>query len=154
MAPQPGISDLRVVIEHADPDEARAQERALRDAGASVNVCQGAMALPDQTCPVLGGKGCSLIEEADVILHGLDIEDPGDRDVLRSVRAAYPDIPMVVEAPLDLVREHADALRDVRVSPPFDMDALVRTVTDAAAEGRLARTRAPEGAEQPQSAEG
>lgn len=142
MAHEPRISDLRVVIEHTDPDEAHAQQEALRAAGAAVNVCQGAMALPDQTCPVLGGRGCSLIEEADVVLHDLDIEDPGDREVLRSVREAYPQVPIVVEAPLDLAREHAETLEGVTVSPPFDMDALVRTVTDAAAEGRLARGRA------------
>jgi hypothetical protein len=90
----------RVLIEH--PDEATGLEIAsgLRFAGYAVAVCPGPAG--HGCCPLTGPEGCAPVHDADLVVSSLGYEHEAAREVLRELRARYPDTPLVVEAPSDV----------------------------------------------------
>lgn len=121
-----------VLIENADPVAAATQAEALELAGFRATHCHG----PDhdpRKCPVLSGGRCSLVEDADVVIHDLDLHDPTDRDVLRQLQRTHPTLPIVVEATTEAARLAAGDLDRCTVVVPYSTEHLVRAVTDALA---------------------
>ena len=84
----------RVLVE--DPSElATISDHSLfRQAGFDVAVCSG----PDPTaaCPLVGKGTCALADNADVVLFGLDLDDPAARDVLHAHLRRHAERPVVV----------------------------------------------------------
>lgn len=125
---------LRVVVEHGDHTTGLAQMAALEQAGHTATFCGGPAELPGGMCPAVDGTGCSLLMDADVVVHHLDLDEPRNREVLTRLRASYPDLGIVIEASEDSARRHADALKGTTHVTPFDMQQLVAAVERAAAE--------------------
>ena len=123
---------VRVVIENPDAAAAHEQAAALTAAGYTTTVCAGPASLPGRICPAVDGTGCALLDDADVVVHDLDLDDPASRDVLTRLRHSYPHLAVVVEATDDTAREHVEALRGCHTIRPLDMDHLVAAVSRAA----------------------
>lgn len=122
----------RVVIENADPASREAERRALRARGLDVVDCGGPRDLGVAGCPVVTSGRCSLVEHADVVLFDLDLDNEDDRAVLAAMRAAHPDVPVVLEVPTAKARRHAGVLAGLTVIPPYDAEHLAATVEAAA----------------------
>ena len=85
----------RLLVESPDPVMALSHFDAYRRAGFDVTVCEGP-ADDAAECPVVRGEPCPLMTEAEVVLFDLD-SDPSRRgDVLAAMRAARPELPIVV----------------------------------------------------------
>jgi hypothetical protein len=86
----------------------------LERMGHAVLVCHGPEA--DTVCPLLGGRGCPLFEQAHGIVFELDLGRAQHREILRRYREfARPEVPIrAMVTPGDAVR-YADLLRDVEV---------------------------------------
>jgi CheY-like chemotaxis protein len=121
-----------VLIENADRVAAATQAEALELAGFQATHCQGPGHEP-RKCPVLSGGRCSLIEDADVVIHDLDLHDPVDREVLRQLQSSHPGLPIVVEATTEAARLATGDLDRCTVVVPYSMEHLVSAVTDALA---------------------
>lgn len=87
----------RVLLEDPDGAIRSASESFLSREGYDVMACCGPEEMGRRTCPVVAGESCALAEGADVIYTSLCWREPGSREVLRAVRARYPDVPVVVE---------------------------------------------------------
>ena len=113
------------------PDEARACALwgVLADAGCEVSWCPGPSAEAPSWCPMLGGRRCCLVESADLVLFGLDLDDDDGRRVLSGLRALHHDATIVVEADADQVQRRADALAGCRV---LSRRQVVRSLPDLA----------------------
>jgi len=95
----------RVLIEHPDDHVREILEGALRDHGYQVSVCPGPP-VGDSTprCPVLLGQSCAAVESADVIVSGLDANDPQHRDIVTTIQAQRPELPVVADIPRRIPR--------------------------------------------------
>jgi hypothetical protein len=84
----------RVLVEDASEAAAMSDYSVFREAGFEVAVCSG----PDGStaCPLVEEGRCELAESADVVLFGLDVDDPTGRAVLHAHLRRYPDGPAVV----------------------------------------------------------
>jgi hypothetical protein len=125
------------VIEHADGAWQAAAARALERAGYDVACCGGPSQLPRGRCPLIEGRGCALIEGADVIVNGLGLHDPANRTLIEALRSTHPAVPLVVEAPRSDLASFADEL-DGSHTVPFPVRSskvLVEIVTDAVERG-------------------
>ena len=133
--PMVGVSarttPTRVLIENSNPRARAAQAELLRDRGFVVTECGGPEPRGDG-CPLLDGGGCDLVEDADLVLHNLDLDDPRHATVFDRLRAAYPDRSVVLELATSRIRRHARRLTGCTVIAPIDADHLVRAVEDAA----------------------
>ncbi|MDA8072227.1 MAG: hypothetical protein M0Z82_11685 [Actinomycetota bacterium] len=85
----------RVVLEIADPPEARAVAAMLEDDGNDVMWCQGPAA-PASCCPLAARGECILVECCDVVVFGLGLDDPRCREVLEALEHHHPTTPVVV----------------------------------------------------------
>jgi hypothetical protein len=94
----------RVLIEDPSGVAAVSDHSLFREAGFEVAVCSG----PDRStaCPLVTGGRCELAESADVVLFGLDVDDPAGRDVLHAHLRRHAEKPVVVA-----LRRHGDALQ-------------------------------------------
>jgi hypothetical protein len=82
--------------------------------GHPVHVCHGPPT--DLVCPLLGGDGCPLFEQAHGIVFKLDLGRDQHREILRRYRQlARPDVPIRVLASPEDARRYAGLLRDVEV---------------------------------------
>jgi hypothetical protein len=95
----------------ADGDFDRA---TLEKLGHPAHVCHGPPT--DALCPLLGGRGCPLFEQAHGIVFKLDLGRDQHRAILRRYRdLAPPDVPIrVLVSPAD-AESYAELLRDVEV---------------------------------------
>lgn len=95
----------RVLIEHPDDHVRGILESALRDHGYQVSVCPGPP-VGDSTprCPVLLGQSCAAVDAADVIVTGLDEHDAQHRDIIATIQANRPALPIVSDIPLRIPR--------------------------------------------------
>jgi hypothetical protein len=95
----------------ADGDFDRA---TLEKLGHPAHVCHGPPT--DALCPLLGGRGCPLFEQAHGIVFKLDLGRDQHRAILRRYRdLAPPDVPIrVLVSPADS-ESYAELLRDVEV---------------------------------------
>lgn len=83
----------RVLVESAD---AWAFVEGLEAAGYAVATCRGPSI--EAQCPLLVQGGCTAAAEADLIVSALN-ESVGAPAVVARLAAAYPDTPVIVEAP-------------------------------------------------------
>jgi hypothetical protein len=71
---------------------------SLRRAGFAVQQCAGPMYGP---CPILAGRPCPAVEEAEVLVY--DVWASGDSDsgrqLIEELREQHPEIPVVLTAP-------------------------------------------------------
>jgi DNA-binding NtrC family response regulator len=87
-----------VLVVHHDADMADQEVDSLRRAGFAVQQCAGPMYGP---CPILAGRPCPAVEEADVLVY--DVWASGDSDsgrqLIEELREQHPEIPVVLTAP-------------------------------------------------------
>jgi hypothetical protein len=104
-----------VVLLDVPPGDAGEFDRAMLERmGHPVHVCHGPPA--DSMCPLLGGHGCPLFEQAHGIVFKLDLGRDQHREILRRYRQiARPDVPIRVLAAPEDARRYAGLLRDVEV---------------------------------------
>jgi CheY-like chemotaxis protein len=112
------VTRPRVVIESPRSDAASAQADALAAAGVDAVVCEGPHHRP---CPLLAGEPCDLVESADAVLFDLDLDRIDDRQVLRALRARYPELPIVAEVPTTTWRRRQHDLAHLTVVVPFSV---------------------------------
>ena len=93
---------LRVLVENPSPALRVAGFSAYQEAGLDVALCSGPEGGGDP-CPLVEGGECPLAEAADVIVFALDRGAPTGTAVLEAIRARYPDTPVAVEVPRELV---------------------------------------------------
>jgi hypothetical protein len=95
----------RVLIEHPDDHVRGILESALREHGYQVSVCPGPP-VGDSTprCPVVLGQPCAAVESADVIVSGLDPTDSQHRDIVTTIQANRPELPVVADIPQRIPR--------------------------------------------------
>jgi hypothetical protein len=89
---------VRVLVVHHDTDIADQQADWLRRAGHDVVQCAGPMHGP---CPVMAGRPCIAVEEADVLVYEVWAtgESDGGKTLVQELRDQYPEIPVVLSAP-------------------------------------------------------
>ncbi|MGO9207507.1 MAG: hypothetical protein ACLQBX_15215 [Candidatus Limnocylindrales bacterium] len=101
LKPQPWRWDHpRVHVEHPDEEAGLAIASGLRFAGYAVAICPGPAG--HGRCPLAGPAGCAPAHDADLVVSSLGYEHEAAREVLRELRAHYPDTPLLVEAPADM----------------------------------------------------
>jgi DNA-binding NtrC family response regulator len=87
-----------VLVVHHDADMADQEVDSLRRAGFAVQQCAGPMYGP---CPILAGRPCPAVEEAEVLVY--DVWASGDSDsgrqLIEELREQHPEIPVVLTAP-------------------------------------------------------
>ena len=118
----------RVLIENADSGEAWAMQKLLEGAAYDVQTCGGPDHLKRHRCPLVTEGKCSLVEGADVVVHGLNINRPDQAAVLQAIRDRHPETPVVVEVPTPVRAKHAGLLDGFTIVP---MPATQATLTDA-----------------------
>jgi hypothetical protein len=104
-----------VVLLDVPPGYAGEFDRAtLERMGHPVHVCNGRPS--DALCPLLGGAGCLMFEQAHGVVFKLDLGRDQHRAILRRYRElARPDMPIrVLVSPADAQR-YAELLRDVEL---------------------------------------
>jgi hypothetical protein len=108
------------------------EAQALHDC--DVVFCGGPDATGDE-CPAVRGEPCPLAADADVIVAGLGLDVADGRARLASLRAQYPDTPVVVPVwRADVTRLH-DLLDGCKlVVFPWTTTKFVHAVHDAARE--------------------
>lgn len=120
-----------VLVESNRPGAREAMVASLEDAGFDVATCAGPHALHAGGCPLLETTDCPIAERASAVIHDLDLDDPDDREVLLTLRARYPRLPVVVETSTATARRHADTLADCVVVPPYSPTRLTEVVRGA-----------------------
>jgi hypothetical protein len=105
----------RVLIENSDYGTAYAAERILERRGYEVSVCGGPDHLRGRRCPLVAEGRCELVDDADVVVHGLDPDRPDHRAVLAALREERPSVPIVAEMTAAAAERHADLLEGCTV---------------------------------------
>ena len=95
-APAPLIRPPTVVVEIAGPGMGAAVVGMLRAEGYQAAACGGPASLPTGQCPLVEGRSCPLVEQADVVVHALGLRDPEGRAVFEAERRSSLDRPNVV----------------------------------------------------------
>jgi hypothetical protein len=87
----------RLLIESREPGLDISNFDAFRSAGFAVTVCEGPGSHAAE-CAVVRDGSCPLLAEADVALFDLDSDPDIRSEVLAAMRAARPDLPIVVRS--------------------------------------------------------
>ncbi len=119
-----------VVVESGRPDAREAIVRSLREVGMDVATCPGPRQLHAGGCPLVETTDCPQVRKASAVVHDLDLDDPDDREILLTLRARYPQLPVVLELPTAVARRHEDLLEGCTVVPPFSSEYLAAAVRD------------------------
>ncbi len=119
-----------VVVESGRPEAREAMVRSLREVGLDVATCPGPRQLHAGGCPLVETSDCPQVRRASAVVHDLDLDDPDDREILLTLRARYPELPVVVEMPTAAALRHEDLLEGCTVVPPFSSDSLAAAVRD------------------------
>ena len=86
----------------------------LEDLGHPVSVCHGPAHAT--LCPILSGKGCTMVEGAHGIVFELDLDRPQHRAILKRYKELVrDDVPIRVVVTPDQSIKHAELLKGVRV---------------------------------------
>jgi hypothetical protein len=107
----------RVLVEHADGAMRWAAERVLRRAGYDVAGCGG----PDENggpCPLVERGDCALVDGADVIVNGFDLDQKRNRDVVSSLHDVTGDTAIVLSIPRYQAAAHPDLTEGCHVVRP------------------------------------
>ena len=104
-----------VVLLDVPPGYAGEFDRAtLERMGHPVHVCHGPPS--DTLCPLLGGTGCPMFEQAHGIVFKLDLSRGQHRAILRRYRElAGPDMPIRVLVSAADAERYAELLTDVEL---------------------------------------
>ena len=124
----PGARPL-VVVESARPGAREAMVRSLHEQGFDVSTCAGPRSLHAGGCPLVETSDCPQVGRASAVVHDLDLDDVEDREVLLTLRARYPELPVVVEATHQALRQHRELLEGCVVVPPFSSEHLAEVVS-------------------------
>lgn len=136
----------RVLVVQRDAALAETYAAWLRQAGFQVTLC-GRFPWPDKPCPLLATGRCALCETADLIVYDpwlyVRADGTGSADLIKALRRAYPDRPVLltwgsVGVPAAVRALEGGAVREAPPEPP----ALVDAVREALAERRRHRRRA------------
>ena len=123
-----------MLVESSDAVEQWALETAMEDAGYEVAVCDGP-SFHGAPCPLVRTGDCPLAGGADVIVNRFRLSEPANQDVVRAVRARWPETPVVVEAMPQERDRNAELLADCQVVPgPQSTVGLLAAVHDALTE--------------------
>jgi DNA-binding NarL/FixJ family response regulator len=143
MAQEPaGTTDTRarrddarpMVVVESSRFEARADMvRSLEAEGFEVMTCAGPAMMHTGTCPLVETSDCALVADASAVVHDLDLENDDDREVLLTLRARYPDLPVVVEASTRTAQRFASDLEGCTVVPPYSSERLAAAVREVVA---------------------
>jgi hypothetical protein len=101
----------RAVIEGVDGAERWLVARALEEVGFEVLTCNGPVE-QQGPCPLVAGRGCSAVEDADVVVNLLGLRHPSTQEIVTAIRAARPDIGIVAQASAYDVTHLSELLRD------------------------------------------
>lgn len=127
---------LRVVVEAAEWQVRAAIENVLQRAGYATASCPGPEG-SGHRCPVTTGDSCSMVEQADLVIHALRLTDRRNLEALRTIRRRWPRLPVVVEVPVPVVDQRAADLEGCTVvHPPMNTGALLSAVERALASRR------------------
>ncbi|MEZ5169291.1 MAG: hypothetical protein R3A49_00920 [Acidimicrobiia bacterium] len=119
----------RVLIEHHGVAESEVVARILGEAGYVVATCEGPDASHGTACTMSKTGDCSLVDEADLVYHGLRVSDEVNREVLASIRRRYPDTPVIVEAAGPTLERYAEELEGfTTVAFPATSAGILRAV--------------------------
>ena len=121
-------SHPRVLVENPDEQAGLEVAAGLRFAGYAVAICPGPRG--HGQCPLTGPAGCAPAHDADLVVCNLGYEREVAREVLRELRARYPDTPLLVGVPPDIDAELEELL-----------DGCDRLPADATAEQVVAAVR-------------
>jgi DNA-binding response OmpR family regulator len=121
----------RVLIESSDGSIAAATENLLLEEGYDVSTCRGPAGQAGR-CPLVTDGDCARVEEADVILFSLRLTDDRCLDVLRTLRAAVPETPIVVEIAQPKVADYAADLVGCHILPlPYTRETVGAAISAA-----------------------
>jgi DNA-binding NtrC family response regulator len=84
----------RVLVVHHDVDVADIEVDDLRRAGYEVDQCAGPVG--GDACPVLDGRTCWQVENADVLVYDAWAAGDGRRALIDDLREVHPDKPVVL----------------------------------------------------------
>jgi hypothetical protein len=96
-----------VLIEEPDVAEAFASWCLLDGHGYAASWCPGPVGPPRGRCPLVESGRCGLVEDADLVVTSLGLHREPCRDVVAAIRAVYPEKPVVIEAPQQLLERWA-----------------------------------------------
>lgn len=100
----------RVLLVYHDPEIADSEGDMLRAAGYQVDRCAGPVG--GEPCPVLEGRPCWQVDEADVLVY--DTWDPIHGELLvDDLRRFHPDKPLVLTAPAPSAASAGEGLAPV-----------------------------------------
>jgi DNA-binding NtrC family response regulator len=85
----------RAVVVNTDPVIAQRHAAALRAAGHEVETCAGP---GHETCPVLVGRPCPIVDLADVLIYDAWVAGSTEaaRELIEDLRETYADLPVVL----------------------------------------------------------
>jgi hypothetical protein len=103
-----------ILLDVAPGEDGEFDRRFLEKLDHPVLVCHGPAG--DELCPILGGQGCPLFEEAHGVVYALDLDRPLHRAILdRYRREARPDLPIRVVVHPEQAERYAALLADVEI---------------------------------------
>lgn len=128
---RPQMTRPKVVVESARFEARAALVTSLEAEGFDVETCAGGRHMHTGTCPLVETSDCALVADASAVVHDLDLDDPDDREVLLTLRARYPRLPVVVETSTRSAQRYAAELEGCTVVPPYSADHLAAAVREA-----------------------
>jgi ribosome-associated translation inhibitor RaiA len=124
-----------VLIENPDLGAGYSLERLLIGQGYAVAVCEGPDCRDARRCPLVEIGECDLVADADVIVHGLDLDRRDHAEVLQALRDCYPAARTVVEISEPSAARHLELLEGCALVPV----PAPRTSLTSAVEASLSR---------------
>jgi DNA-binding NtrC family response regulator len=121
----------RVLVVHHDVDVADIEVDDLRRAGYEVDQCAGPIG--GDECPVLHGRPCWQVDDADVLVYDTWASGDGRRALIEDLRELHPDKPVVLTSGgllLDWVEGHGPHGVTPALGPP-EQGVLVAAVEAA-----------------------
>ena len=104
----------RILVDVSAGGEVLLDLEVMRGSGHEVVVCHGPG--PNTLCPLLAGRGCEMLEEADGVVYQFDLDRPQHRDILAAYKEALPeDIPIRVAVVAGQEARYEELLHGVQV---------------------------------------
>lgn len=106
----------RVLVEHADGAVGDHLVAGLRQRGYDALGCEG----PDEQtpCPLLQGRPCAAVEQADAVVTGL-VDEATGRAIATAIHSSHPDRPLLMEGTPLMLR---DLEAEMPISPVFPLE--------------------------------